>query len=171
MKGYLRIRITGYSPERFLNLCSFHRIFIWGLKPVQAAYEMCIGLKDFRKLKPLLKKTKTHLSVLEKKGLPFFFYRNRKRKLYFAGAAVCICLIQLYSGIIWDIHFEGNMTRTSEALLTFLEEQKVQPGMKKKDVDCEQIVQDIRKAYDDIVWVSASIDGSRLLIQVRKTTG
>lgn len=24
LKGYVKIRITGYSPERFLNMCCFH---------------------------------------------------------------------------------------------------------------------------------------------------
>ncbi len=151
-----------------MNLCSFRGIFIWGLLPVGNAYEMCIGLKDFKKLKPLLRKTQTRISIMEKKGLPFFFFRNRKRKVYFAGAVLCIMLLYLYSGFIWDIHFEGNQARTSETLLVFLESKKVEPGMKKRDVDCEQIVKDLRSAYDDIVWVSASIDGSRLTIQVKE---
>ena len=27
LAGYLRIRVEGYSPERFLNLCCYHGIF------------------------------------------------------------------------------------------------------------------------------------------------
>lgn len=168
LKGYVRIRFQGYSPERFLNLCSHHQIFIWGLNPSGNAYEMCVSLPDFRKLKPLLKKTKTRLSVLEKKGLPFFFYRNRKRKMYFAGGLICACLLYFYTCFIWDIHFEGNETRTQEVLLEFLESCKVKPGMRKNEVDCEQIAREIRKEFDDIVWVSASVDGSRLTIQVKE---
>ena len=38
----------------------------------------------------------------------------------------------------------------------------------KKEVDCPGIVKAIRKEYNDIVWVSASIDGSRLKIQIKE---
>ena len=31
LRGYVKIQIQGYSPERFLNLCSYHHILIWGL--------------------------------------------------------------------------------------------------------------------------------------------
>ena len=40
--------------------------------------------------------------------------------------------------------------------------------MRKKKVDCPGIVKAIRKEYNDIVWVSASIDGSRLKIQIKE---
>lgn len=28
LKGYLEIRVWGFSPERFMNLCSNHGIFV-----------------------------------------------------------------------------------------------------------------------------------------------
>lgn len=40
--------------------------------------------------------------------------------------------------------------------------------MLKKEVDCQKIVKEIRTEYDDIVWVSASVDGSRLKIQIKE---
>ena len=40
--------------------------------------------------------------------------------------------------------------------------------MPKGKVDCADIVRKIRQKYDDIVWVSASIDGSRLKIQIKE---
>ena len=54
-KGYVKIRVKGYSPERFLNMCRHHQIYIWGLTPSGDAYEMYISLQDFRHLKPVLK--------------------------------------------------------------------------------------------------------------------
>ena len=32
IRGYVRIRITGYSTERFLNTCSHREIYIWGIE-------------------------------------------------------------------------------------------------------------------------------------------
>ena len=47
LKGYVVIRLTGYSPERFLNLCSHHGIILWGLRSVGTEYEMCISISGF----------------------------------------------------------------------------------------------------------------------------
>lgn len=72
IRGYVRIRITGYSPERFLNLCSHHQIRLWGLRPCGHAYEMYLSVKSFRKLKPILRKSNMRIKVLERRGSSFF---------------------------------------------------------------------------------------------------
>ena len=166
--GYVKIRVEGYSPERFLNLCSHHQIYIWGLTPCGNAYEMYMSLKGFKKLRPIVRKTHTKVTLAGRAGLPFFLQKYRKRKLFFISFFLCIGLLYFYSSFIWDIHFEGNEKWTNETLLEFLEEKEVTPHMPKKKVDCARIVKEIRKEYDDIVWVSASIDGSRLRIQIKE---
>lgn len=168
MHGYVKVRVEGYSPERFLNLCRHHQIYIWGLTPRQNAYEMYMTLKGFRKLKPIVRKTHTKVTLVGRRGLPFFAHRYRKRKLFFISFFLCLGLLFFYSSFIWDIHFEGNEKWTNQTLLEFLETKDISPYMPKKNVDCAQIVKDIRKQYNDIVWVSASIDGSRLRIQIKE---
>lgn len=168
LRGYVRICIRGYSPERFLNLCSFHSIFIWGLNPVGDGYEMCMSISDFRKLKPFVRKTHTRVVLCGRYGFPFFLARYRKRKLFFIGFFVCVILLKVYSLFIWDIHFEGNEKWTQETLAEFLKTEGVAPCMLKSRVDCPGIVKAIRKEYNDIVWVSASIDGSRLKVQIKE---
>ena len=51
LKGYVRIRITGYSPERFLNLCGRYHMIIWELQNKGTEYEMCISISSFKKLR------------------------------------------------------------------------------------------------------------------------
>ena len=53
-------------------------------------------------------------------------------------------------------------------LNNILKEEGIYPGMQKKNVDCQGIVKALRKEYNDIVWVSASLDGSRLKIQIKE---
>lgn len=170
LQGYLHIRITGYSPERFLNLCSYKQIYLWGLKPAGNSYEMYISVRGFRKLKPIMKKTRTKVTITERIGLPFFLHKYRKRKVFFCGALCSLVLIYVMSLFIWNIHIEGNYSRTDETILEFLQTKKICHGMKKKDISCERIVKDIRKEFDDIVWVSVYIRGTRLMIKVKENT-
>lgn len=170
IQGYLRIRVTGYAVERFLNACGYRGIFLWGITPLEDACEMNIRIADFRKLKPVMKKTGTRVVILKRIGLPFFFYRYRRRKLFFFGAAACAVLIFLLSGLIWDIDIRGNLMYTDETILEFLASKDIQNGMLKTQIDCERIAKDIRKEYSDVIWVSASVQGAKLKIQVKENT-
>src|SRR5699024_2825536 len=131
-------------------------------------YEMYLSIADFRRLKPLAKKTQTKISLTERWGFPFFLFHYRKRKLFFLGLFLCIALLKIYSLFIWDIHFEGNEKWPDETLAEYLKSEGVAPFMLKSEVDCPGIVKNIRKEYNDIVWVSASVDGSRLKIQIKE---
>ena len=108
------------------------------------------------------------MSIVERFGLPFFLHKYRKRKMFFAGALLFAALIFLMSRYIWNIDIRGNLTYTDETLLKFLKTCEVENGMRVSEVDCARIVKDIRKEYDDIIWVSASIQGTRLIIQVKE---
>ena len=55
-RGYVHVKLTGYAPERFLNLCGNRNILIWNLKPCENGYTFCISVDAFRQLKPILKK-------------------------------------------------------------------------------------------------------------------
>ena len=59
LRGYLRIRVWGFSPERFMNLCSNKGILLWNITRQGDAYEMCIDIKGFRQLRPIVRKTGT----------------------------------------------------------------------------------------------------------------
>lgn len=168
LRGYVRLCVAGYSPERFLNMCCYHQLFIWGLEPTGNGYEMNMSISDFRKLKPLVRKTHTKVILEGRYGFPFFLARYRRRKLFFAGLFICAVLLWTYSLFIWDIYFVGNERYPDTTLAEFLESEGVAPAMLRNRVDCPGIVKAIRKEYNDIVWVSASIDGSRLKIQIKE---
>ena len=170
VKGYVRIRITGYSPERFLNLCKYKKIPVWGLLPGRNFYDMNITIAGMKKLKPILRKTGTNLRIIEKIGLPFFLFRHRKRKIFFAGAAGCVLLVYILSLFIWNIEISGNHVRTDETILAFLRKQDVHCGMPASSVDCAGIARMIRKEYDDVIWVSASLKGSKIQIDVKENS-
>lgn len=168
LKGYVTIQVEGDSPERFINLCAFHKIYMWGLVPSQQSYLMNMEIKDFRKIKPFVKKTHTRIRIIKRIGFPFFLQRYQKRKLFFIGALLCIIVLFSLSSRIWDIQFEGNDKWTEDVLMDFLKSKDVTPAMARKKVNCEKIVKEIRKEYDDIVWVSASLTGCVLKIHIKE---
>ena len=167
-KGYVRLRFWGESPERFLNLCAYHRIPVWNLISIDKAYEMNTTVEGFRRLKGICRKSRVQIKIIGKYGLPFFFYRNKKRKAFFLGFFLGISLLFLLSRHIWNIHVEGNVYNSTQTILNYLEELNVRHGVLKKDLDCSYIAAQMREKFPDITWVSAKISGSRLILEIKE---
>ncbi len=168
LQGYVRVRLYGYAPERFLNLCSHHDILIWNMEHVEGQYEFCISVRGVRRLKPILRKTRTKIVVLEKVGLPFVMRRYRKRKLFFAGIALCCALIYGMSLFVWKIEVNGNLHETDSNILKFLEGKKVYHGLLKSKIDCEKIEEELRAGFSDIIWASVKLEGTMLVVDVQE---
>lgn len=168
-RGYLCVTIRGTAPERFINLCCNKKIFIWDLKQIDEEYQFHIMAKKFKSLKPIAKKTGIVPKITKKIGFPFFRHRYRKRVGFFAGLLICMVLVYIMSLFIWDISIQGGSKYTPEAMLKFLKDNQVYAGIKKKEINCQEIEETIRLAYNDIGWVSAEIKGTRLIIKITET--
>lgn len=170
LRGYLLIRIQGDSIERFINLCRYQNIHLWGLQSQNHCYEMYLSIHDFRKLRQIRRKTGIHLEIIRKIGFPFVIHHYANRKLFFAGFFIfCACLFY-FCQLIWSIQLDGNQYYTDETLTSFLKFHGIQTRMKCSSVDCEEIVRMFRTNFDDIVWVSASLEGTCLKIQIKENS-
>lgn len=167
-RGYVRIHVEGSSAERFINSCRHRGIEIWDLKPSDCGYDMNLSVKDFRRIRPVVRKTHAKIKILKRNGLPFFLSVQLRHKAFLLGIFICIFIIFLLSRRIWNIEFSGNSMYTNDTLLKFLKEENVRNGMPRSEVDCFEIVRSLRRQYEDIVWVSASVDGTKLKIQIKE---
>ncbi|MDD3279347.1 MAG: sporulation protein YqfD [Lachnospiraceae bacterium] len=168
MTGYVTIRVHGKDAERFLNLCAARKIILNQLVENQGYYSMNLCVSDYKKLQPICRKTNCKVHILSKHGLPFFFYRNRKRKAFFAGFFLFLLLQLFLSGFIWNIHITGNQINSTRTLLTFLEQKGVYHGMRKERVSCAEIASEIRAGFSDVIWVSSKVEGTQLVLQIKE---
>lgn len=168
VRGYVAIKVWGYSVERLLNLLGNHDILVWDIEDHGGYHTMHISIQGFFALKPLLKKTGTRAAVLGKYGLPFFVSGMLGRKLFVAGLFCCILFWCLASRFIWDIQIEGNYALTEDVLMDYLEEHGVHTVMKKSALDIEALEQELRQDYDLITWTSAKLQGTTLLIHIKE---
>ena len=166
--GYVRVRLTGRSPERFFNLCRSSKILLWNIACEKEEYRFFLLLPDFYRIRPFARKAGVRVRIQEKLGLPFFLYRNRKRKLFAVGAASFFLLLFVLSRFIWNISFSGNLLFTDDVLTGQLREIGVCYGMPKRGVDCDRIEEELRSRCPRIVWVSAHVSGTRLQIRIRE---
>ena len=167
-RGYVEVALWGYAPERFLNLCSNHDILIWDLRQEGETYFFKISVPAFRNLKPLLRKSGTHIKISRKNGFPFFFFRYRKRKILFASIFICMAILFVLSRFIWKININGNDSVTDDSMLQFLEEKNSSYGTHISDIDCTKLEEEIRSCFESIIWTSVKREGTTLTIDVQE---
>ena len=168
LQGFLRIRVWGYSPERFMNLCGSRGIRLWDITRREADYVMYISLPGFFRLRPIVRKTGTRVSVLKRCGLPFLVRRMRKRKVFVMGFPACLAFLLIMSRFIWAIDLEGNRAVTDDMLLDFLSENGVTYGTAGNAVDLERLEEMLRETFGEVTWASITIEGTRLSVNIRE---
>ncbi len=168
VKGYLRIRVKGFSPERFMNLCSNRGILLWDIQKDGEVYEMCISLNGFLQLRPIARKTQTKAVVLERYGLPFLAPKLLKRKVFVLGLFLAVGFWIWSSMYIWRIELTGNYQITRDVFDTFLEEQGVSIGMRQDGLDIQELEKRIRRQFPLVTWASARLTGTSLKIDIKE---
>lgn len=168
-KGYVYVRLTGYAPERFLNLCGNRNILIWNLLPCEDGYEFCISAAGFLQLKPILKKTRTRIRILRRIGAPFLTFRYRKRKLFGVGILFFFGLLYYLSGFIWNVEINGNSYLSNEVILDFLAEEACTFGTRKTAVDCERLEEALRSRHPEVIWTSIKLYGTKMTVDIQES--
>lgn len=81
--GFVDIVVEGYYIERFINICTNKQIFLWNLKRDKDTILYArVGIKDFKKLKNICRKTQCKMKINHKKGVPFVLHQYKKRKIF-----------------------------------------------------------------------------------------
>ena len=178
-RGYVRVSIEGEYTERFLNLVTSRNIHIWDVTKVGQDTYFYILPGEIYRLKPVIRKMRSNkyigedkkrfkFRIKERYGVPFLLYSYRKRKMFFLGVFIGWLIVYVMSLYIWNISFEGNFKHTDEELYRFLNEINIDEGIKKNEINSENIEKALRNKYFDITWASVDITGTKLTVYVRE---
>ena len=111
--GYVRVRLTGRSPERFFNLCRSSKILLWNIACEKEEYRFFLLLPDFYRIRPFARKAGVRVRIQEKLGLPFFFISESEAKAvcrwggFVFSAVVCPFPFYLEYQLLWKPSFHG----------------------------------------------------------------
>ncbi|MCD8152868.1 MAG: sporulation protein YqfD, partial [Clostridiales bacterium] len=80
-------------------------------------------------------------------------------------AGFLLCFLSLF---IWKVEVEGNSSYSTQTILEFLDQNGAGYASAKSGIDCEALENMLRAEFEDIIWVSASIRGTRLYLVVQE---
>ena len=168
VSNQVRCLVTGEETLRFVNLCRNNGIELRHLVRRENAIQMEIDAENFKKLRPLVRKTHVKIHILNRHGTAFFFYRHKRRWWFLLGMTVFAGMIYILSLFVWQIDIDGNRKYTDALILQALAQMDVKTGCRKSEIDLPEIEEELRIMYNEITWVSASIAGTKLQIELRE---
>lgn len=169
LSGFAKYSVKGIDIPRFYNLCSKRDITIWGIEEKEDKETFFINRKDMEAILIPASKSNVELTMLKEYGCRVFLKTHRKRIPFVVGFIMFAVIIYLQSLYIWDINISGETNYTKEEILSHIEKNYVSEGTLKSEVDCEALEKNLRKDFDEIAWISCSIDGTRLNITLTET--
>lgn len=169
LRGWVRLEAEGGFPERLLNLAVRQHLPLWNTRRKGIVLSACCFASDYRKLRPLMRKTGMRMRVKERHGVPFFLRRYRGRWGIPVGIAVFFMVISLLSGRIWSVDVVGIQKADKEAILTELARMGVKIGSKIDDLNLQEIQLNALKQLDDISWLAVNLEGSIARVEIRET--
>ncbi|MCL2873834.1 MAG: sporulation protein YqfD [Defluviitaleaceae bacterium] len=161
LRGFVLVKITGLSVERFINVAAFNGVNMWDIFKTRDGIVMKVSVKEFKKLKDARRKTGVKLKIISKTGVPFFLFRYRKRKLLLGGVLFFLFTLYFMSSFIWLIDIEGTERIEVDAIIESLNREGLTVGAFKNQISPNDIENILLEEFDDISWVNIHIRGTR----------
>ena len=168
IKGYVRFRATGNSPERLLNLAAARGIPLWEPQPTERGLSAFMSARDYRAIRPLTKRARVKTRVTDRRGLPFVLRKCRGRAGLFAGAVAGAILLIVLSQFLWSYEIVGANHVSEQAIRDVLAQNGVVQGVPKASLDVEQAERACLRRLDTLSWMSVNIQGCTACVEVRE---
>lgn len=168
--GYVRIEVEGYYIERFINICQNKKILIWNLKRQKGVkLFLNIGIKDFKKLKNIARKTNCKIKISKKKGIPFILHRYKKRKIFAIFLIIIAFAIYTSSKYVWNIEVQVEDNLQIEQIEEDLADLGLRKGVRKSKIETDKLINELRLKRNDISWIGIDLKGTNVIVKAVKS--
>jgi similar to stage IV sporulation protein len=172
LRGYVRVEVKGQNLESLINGMIERHMTVWdiGFRGESRA-ELYILIKDFFRLRPLLKETGCRVHVLKRQGFPFVLDKLEKRKFFAIGLVGFFIGLYLLSSVVWQVRVEGNELISTTHILEAAKKEglyKLQWKYRLKDTDV--LAKSLQNDLPGAAWVGVELHGTHIVIKVVEAT-
>jgi similar to stage IV sporulation protein len=169
-KGYYIILVPTDKLVRLMNYCRAKDICLYEIYKNDDETRLIVSHKDYKALEVFFEKAQIECKILESKGLAALFFK-RSVQLILGFFLLLLFGVVIINGYIWNITVTGSTYYTDEQIKSWISENAVSIGSKKKQITCSDLEHAIREGLQNIEWVSCSIRGTTLVVDVYDKKG
>lgn len=165
--GIISVCLKGKHLEKLINLAMSRGIFIWDIKR-NSNEELNFKVRSsaFNALKAIAEDNNYELGVVEKRGLPFFKGRLKRRIGFIGGALLFIFALYVMSSFVWFIEVTGNNNITTEQIMKTCSENGVFRGALKSSFVRNEVEEEILREIPQLSYIEINIRGVKAEIKV-----
>ncbi|MFD2369709.1 sporulation protein YqfD [Brevibacillus sp. GCM10020057] len=166
--GHVTITVRGKRFERLLNMAIRNGFRIWNIRRVGEELTRCdILIRDYVRLRPLLRETGCRSHVEGRGGLPFWLIRLRKRAGLVIGAFLFFLGLYMLSSFVWTVEVSGTRHMDPQKVLQAAEKVGIKEGAWKVKLKEPLVMQkELMGLLPEVTWVGVEIQGTKVRLQV-----
>ncbi|MBQ8859814.1 MAG: sporulation protein YqfD [Ruminococcus sp.] len=168
LQGFVRFKVIGKFPERFINIVTRSNFTIWDTNTEQGTLGACMYVRDYKCIRLFARKSRVRLKVVKKSGFPFFLKKYKPRIGVLIGVLVFSLIVFFMSEFVWTIDIVGLETISKAKVLSVLEDNGLYVGMYKRNASFKTIERDTMLDLDDIGWMSVNVINSHASVEIKE---
>lgn len=168
--GYAWVAAQGAGLERLLNLALQRGLVVWEVR-WEGRERMLFMARaaDVFVLRHLARMARCRLRILSKHGLPFWWFRIRRRPAFLAGMVFFLVSLYLLGSFVWfvEVRFPQGAIRLNEQTVR-AEAQKLglAPGAWRPGLDPNFLARELLSRLPGTSWVGVRLDGTTATLEV-----
>lgn len=161
--------ITGSYPEKFVNLCIYNGVNVWGVQSKEGTVYCRTLASNYSTIRRLSRRTSAKIRIKRKVGLPFILRKNRDRVGIPIGIMCFLIIFKVLSLFVWNIDIYGfdNMSYTDAR--DVLQRVGVYEGARNSYESLKNIETKAMIEFGNVSWITVNIDGSRGDVKISET--
>lgn len=169
--GYVILQVEGLNLARFLRRLLANGIRVFRIRRIdETTATLGILARDVRRLRPIRRRERCRIRILERHGLPFVWRRVRMRPVLLYGIPLCVCILWIALMRIWCIRIEGAVRTDPDEVAALLDEHGLSVGKRPRGSVLILAADDLSARLKDAAWVSLNRDGVVLTVTVHEST-
>lgn len=164
--GYVILRLRGPRLEAFLNESS-RTVPFFGLKRYGPSLAVGrVSRHHLRLLRPVARRRRVQVRLLERVGLPFLLARARRHPFFWMGLGVTLVLLLWFSSYVWVVEVVGTQRVRAEEIQAEAARLGLHPGAMRRELDLSRVEDGLLVAHPLLTWADVQVEGVRAQIRV-----
>lgn len=165
-RGQVRVRVTGASLPRFLNLCAFHSLTLRHMRRT-AWNELyaTMSIADFRALRRYMGRTGCRVHIVRRRGAPFAAARLRPRYMLWGGLLLLVLTCWMLCTRVWSIETDIDPALSEAEVMQQLDDLGVHIGARIRSINTRSIRWKILQMQPNMTFFALNIRGNSVTIQ------
>lgn len=167
-KNNVTLKINQRNFENFVNECMKESICLKSVKKEDDFFWCTMSFADFKRIRPIVRKTGVRIHIAKKSGALYFTYIHRRRYGFYLGAVMALCILVYLTSCIWVVDVTGNDTTGTKEILKVMEKNGISVGAFRYGKKISDIKNSALIELDTLSWLWVTIDGTRAEVEVRE---